>query len=330
LAQAIGQRLGEPYQFSGRNIILGVSIGIVDVDGRDDWPGLLRDASTAMHRAKLGGIAGICWFEPSKDGSLQERLLLEQELRSAIGTDQLYMMYQPILHLGTGRIAGFEALMRWQSPTRGQIAPDVFIPLAEASGLLLPIERMVRNSPMAAAVTWPQDLSVSINCPAFEFRDPTLPRRMRERLRQTGFSAHRCFIEITESALLEEDEVVLAVMNEIKQMGVRLAIDDFGSGHASLGYLHRFPFDRIKIDKSLVQAMDRSAGAAAIVEATMALGQRLGLELVAEGVETRGQLESLRRLGCTHAQGYFIGRPMDECDIPDFLVQFSGASGAAA
>jgi len=329
LASEIQRRLSERYRLGERDFLLGVSIGVVELNDAAEHEAiapLLRDGSTAMYRARLGGVGRYCKFDPQADRASQEKILIEQELRAAVGTDQLYMVYQPIYHLASDRVAGFEALMRWNNPTRGLVPPDIFIPIAESAGLLLPVESMVKRSPLRAASDWADDLFVSINCSAIEFRDQTLAQRVRKRLLETGVDARRCFIELTESALVEDDETVLAVMEELREIGVRLALDDFGTGHAGLSYLHRFPFDRIKIDKSFVQAMNQTPVAAAIVDATMALSRQLNLQVVAEGVETRAHLDQLRAMGCTYVQGYLIGRPMDENEIAPFLQRFTLAA----
>lgn len=323
IAQGVLQSLSTPFMLGDRDFLIAVSVGIIDASRADDWNGLLRDAGTAMYRARSEGHNGFCWFDAAIDRPAQTRLALEQDLRAAIGTDQLYMVYQPIYDLAAGRVTGFEALMRWKHPVHGHIGPDFFIPLATAAGLMLPIERVVKQPPLAAAAGWPEDICVSINYPAYEFKDPSLPSRVQERLHITGVASHRCIIEVTESAMLEEDAIVVSVMQELKRIGVRLALDDFGTGYASMSYLARFPFDRIKIDKGFIAAMETSEVAAAIVDATMALSRKLNLEVVAEGVETNSQMARLREMGCQYVQGYLISRPMEAVDISDFLKQFS-------
>lgn len=323
MAKTLSIRLGEKrYMLGERSILLSVCIGTAVRKDNEDWHQLLRDGRAAMERARSRGSARFVKFEPSADGPLQEQLLLEQDFRSAIGTSQLFMVYQPICHVATGKISGFESLMRWNSPARGAVPPGVFIPMAERRGLLLPIDQMVERSPLLVANGWPGDISVSINCPAFEFLDPGMAVQLKEHLDRAGLNPERCYIEVTESALLQDDEQVLSVMRQVKALGVNLAIDDFGSGHASLSYLHRFPFNLIKIDRSFIQAMDKDAGAAAIVEATLALSRRLGLEVVAEGVETTEQFLHLRQLGCTYVQGFLIARPMNEEHVLPFLESF--------
>lgn len=319
LAEAMLEALALPYLFQDREISLDFSIGIVRTAHSLDWSLLLRDGATAMHRSQGQALNAFAWFEQDADRLWQDRLLLEHDLRAALGTGQLFMVYQPIQSLGSGEICGFEALMRWHHPQRGFIPPSIFIPVAERSGLLLPVDRMVKRSPMDAAALWPEPISISINCSAIEFRDPTLPARLQRRLDETGVSADRCVIEVTESALLENDREVLKVMHEIRKIGARLALDDFGTAHASLSYLQHFPFTRIKIDQSFIRTMDQPA-AAAILDASLALSAKLGLEVVAEGVETMEQLGRLQRLGCDLVQGYLIARPMAEADILPFLA----------
>ncbi|PXX07876.1 diguanylate cyclase (GGDEF)-like protein [Paraburkholderia tropica] len=321
LARKLLWTLSQPHRSTGRDLLFGVSVGISG--GVQDLQAAQQEASAAMVRARAAGLGNLRWFDPALDRQIQDSMLIEQELRAAIGTDALYMDYQPILALETNRIAGFEALMRWKSASRGVVPPDVFIPIAESAGILLPVARMVRRSPLQAAAAWPQDIFVSINCPAYEFKDSSLPQRIRDQLRTTGVSAERCCIEVTESALLENDEIVLGVMRELKDIGIRLALDDFGTGHASLSYLRTFPFDRIKIDRSFIQGMNSDTTAAAIVNATLTLSRHMRLEVIAEGVETHEQLQRLKELGCDYAQGYLISRPLGEKDIQTFLGDFS-------
>ena len=311
------------YILGDRTIILPISAGTAINENGTDWHQLLREARSAMERARSEGGGKFLKFEPSADKAIHEQLLLEQDFRAAIGTHQLYMMYQPICHVATGKISGFESLMRWNSPSRGMVPPGIFIPMAERRGLLLPIDQMVERSPLLAAKDWPDDISVSINCPAFDFLDSSMATRLQEHLHKAGINPRRCYIEVTESALLQDDEQVLSVMRDVKALGVNLAIDDFGSGHASLSYLHKFPFNLIKIDRSFIQAMDKDAGAAAIVEATLTLSQRLGLDVVAEGVETPEQFLHLKKLGCTYVQGYWIAKPMNEDEISHFVKNFN-------
>lgn len=311
LAQRMLDALAPPYTFGERELSLGASIGIAGHAHHVDWPQWVRDATSAMYRAREAGAGAYRWFEPVADRPRQERVAIEQDLRKAIGTSQLFMMYQPICQLSRSKITGFEALLRWRCPKRGMVSPDVFISIAESTGLMLPIERMVAMSPMDVAAQWPASVGLSINLPASEFRDPSLPERVRASLERTGIAPSRCFFEVTESALLEDDHAVVAVMSELKAIGVRLALDDFGVGHASLGYLYRFPFDRIKIDKSFVQAMHRERRAADIVRAIIKLSHQLHFEVVAEGVETAEQLRLVQDMGCDYAQGFLIGYPMD-------------------
>lgn len=321
-AQLLLDGLFGTYRSHDRDIQLGVSVGTVECASDDDWPRLLRASASAMHQAQASGSGKVCQFDASQEQEVRERLLMEQELRAAIGTDQLYMVYQPIYDIANQCIAGFESLMRWKNPHRGDIPPSLFIPIAERAGLLSVLERAMKNPPMSAIVHWPGDLFISINYSALEFRNPSFPKRLADELQAAGLAASRCVIEITESAILENDEVVLSVMHETKKLGIGLAIDDFGSAHASLSYLHQFPFDRVKIDKGFIQAMETKPNAAAIVDATISLSRQLGLQVVAEGVETREQLNRLREQECTYAQGYFIGRPMAADDVLPFLVNF--------
>jgi diguanylate cyclase len=259
LAAKLLWAIAEPYFIANRELLLCISVGVVDAGQRRDWAQLFHDCSAAMDRARQEGAGKMFWFNSSEDGQLQQTWLIEQELRSANDTAQLYMVYQPIYDLRRDRLSGFEALMSWHNPKRGNVPPDVFSPLAERSGLLLPVERMVKRAPLLATSDWPAHFRVSINCPASEFRDRTLPQRMLRGLNRAGPAADRCFWEVPESALLENDEIVLTVTTKLKEMGIRLALDDFRTGHASLSYLHRFPFECIKIDESFIRDMHLQA-----------------------------------------------------------------------
>nr|WP_165583095.1 EAL domain-containing protein [Dyella soli] len=324
LARQLLHVLQPPYAFGERELALNASIGMARLARPGDWAQLIQDATSAMYRAREAGAGAHRWFESAADRPRQERVSIEQDLRRAIGTTQLYMMYQPICQLRQDAVTGFEALLRWHCPRRGQVPPDVFIPIAESTGLMLPIERMVARSPFDAAAQWPDQLALSINLPAYEFRDPSLPERVRDSIARTGIDPSRCYFEVTESALLEDDQVVISVMRQLKALGVKLALDDFGVGHASLGYLYRFPFDRIKIDKSFVQAMHKESMAADIVGAIVNLSHKLHFEVVAEGVETAEQLRQVKDMGCDYAQGFFIGHPLEESEVKHFLATRPG------
>lgn len=278
-----------------------------------------------MNRARGLGHGKHCVYDGSLDRAAKEKLAIERELPLAIGTDELFMVYQPIYGFDRDTIVGFEALMRWNSSKLGNVSPAKFIPIAESEGLLQPIEKMVARPPLHAAASWPTDISISINASAIEFKDRAFAEKVRASLARAGIDSKRLIVEVTESAMIEDDEVALSVMREVKALGVKFALDDFGTGYASLSYLHRFPFDRLKIDMSLVRELN-SPSAVVIVEAALAIAYRFGIEVVAEGVEFDWQFEKLRGLGCHYIQGYLIGKPMPEEEVHSFLAGFGPRS----
>lgn len=244
-------------------------------------------------------------------------------LQGALNTSQLYMVYQPILNLHTQKICGFEALMRWNSPDMGMISPDIFITLLEKSGSIASVEEMVSNPPWDVAVRWPENISLSINFSALELSDPELPERVRRNLAFSGLAASRCEIEVTETAPIRDSLVASANMSALKAMGVKLSLDDFGTGHANLDYLLKYPFDTLKIDKAFVAEIEPDTKSSKIVEGIIVLAHDFGIEVLAEGVESKEQLDRLIRIGCDKAQGYYISHPVPAENIPALLTQFN-------
>ena len=244
-------------------------------------------------------------------------------LQQALNTTQLYMVYQPIYDLHSHSISGFEALMRWNSPQLGMISPDVFITLLEASGNIFSIEDMVPSPPWNIAATWPEPLTLSLNISALEFCDPRLPQRISNNLAACELPAHRCQIEVTETSPLCDSQVAAKNMHELKALGMKLALDDFGTGHANLNYLLKYPFDTLKIDKEFVAAIGPDAKSTKIIEGIISLAHNFGIEVLAEGVETRSQLERLTHIGCDKIQGFFISPPVMAEEIPSLLTQYN-------
>ncbi|SUE43453.1 bifunctional diguanylate cyclase/phosphodiesterase [Roseomonas gilardii] len=320
LARRIVRSLVTPFILDGNMAQVGTSVGIAlhPQDGATP-ESLLRNADTALYRAKSEGRGTVRFFEPAMELELRERREMEQDLRLALQADVLELHYQPIMTCGNGAIRGFEALLRWTHPVRGSVPPAIFIPVAEESGLILPLGRWVMERACAEAATWPEPLRLAVNLSPAQFRSGNLPAIVDRALELSGLPAERLELEITEGLLIGDAEEALNAIHALKRRGVRIALDDFGTGYASLGYLHRFPFDRIKVDRSFVHAIGRRNGAHAIVEAVLAMSSNLGMEVTAEGVETEEQLRFLQHRACDEVQGFLLGRPMSREAVAQLL-----------
>jgi diguanylate cyclase (GGDEF)-like protein/PAS domain S-box-containing protein len=307
LAERLQIAMAEPMQIGTNRITLGVSVGaaVYPADGADQAT-LLSNADAALYRAKADGRGTIRFFEPAMDKQLRERRLLQHELRHAVENHGLALWYQPQSTMDS-EIVGFEALLRWNNPRRGYVPPDMFVPIAEESGLILPISDWVLREACRQAMTWTRPLYVSVNLSTVQFQQGDLPGLIHAVLLETGLPAQRLQLEITESVLINDFNRALATLRKIKALGVGIAMDDFGTGYSSLSYLHAFPFDKIKIDKSFVSSLPQSA---AIIRAVIGLGRSLGLPVTAEGVETKEQFAFLGQEGCAEIQGYLLGRPL--------------------
>ena len=328
LAERLLETIRQPFDLDGELSVIGVSIGVAIYPTDGETPDLLlHNADTALYRAKEAGRNTYRLFKPSMNTRQQERLLVEQELADAIEGRQFTLVYQPICDSVSLRVLGFEALLRWRHPSRGLVQPDQFIPLAESSGLIVPLGRWALEAACAEAVLWEPPVTVSVNLSPLQFRQPDLPQWIAEILHRTGLAAERLDLEVTEGVLLDESGVVLRTIEALKERGVRITLDDFGTAYASLSYLRRFPFDRIKIDQSFIRGMCDDDSTLAIVQAIILLGKRLKLAVVAEGVETTCELEMLRRLDCHLVQGFLIGKPMGDVQARAILVQPGRPSG---
>lgn len=319
-AQALAQRivavLGAPYEINGAQVVIGVSIGIATPEqGGDNADLLLKNADVALYRAKAAGRNTHCLFETEMDTLLQIRRTMEADLREAIVNQQLRVFYQPQFDLRAGRVTGFEALIRWCHPTHGMISPAQFIPIAEETGLIVPIGEWVLLRACTDAAIWPAHVRVAVNLSPLQFRNENLFGSVVAALRDSGLAPERLEMEITESALLRNSGKVLAVLHALRSLGVRIALDDFGTGYSSLSYLRAFPFDKLKIDQSFVKEMDTRSDCLAIVTSITGLARTLGMTTTGEGVETKAQLEQLRAAGCTHVQGYLLDRPKQVSEI---------------
>jgi diguanylate cyclase (GGDEF)-like protein/PAS domain S-box-containing protein len=320
LAGRLVEVISAPYEIDDHQIIIGVSIGISlspqDGDNPDE---LLKNADLALYRAKADGRGTYRFFETGMDARAQARRLLEMDMRAALQRDEFQPYYQPIRDVASGRVVAFEALLRWNHPQRGLIAPLSFIPLAEETGLIIQLGDFVLRSACTDAATWPDDVDVAVNLSPVQFRNPNLIASVTEALALSGLDARRLELEITESVLLQNSEATLTTLHELRAMGVRISLDDFGTGYSSLSYLRSFPFDKIKIDRSFVSELATREDSMAIIRAVTGLGRSLGIVTTAEGVENDGQLELLRREGCTQAQGYLFSKPRPASDVAIML-----------
>jgi diguanylate cyclase (GGDEF)-like protein len=316
VADRIQQALGRPFQIDGHEIFMTASIGIATSATPYEQPeAVLRDADTAMYRAKALGKARSELFDTEMRDRALVRLQLETNLRRAIDRGEFQLHYQPIVSLATGRITGFEGLIRWRQAERGMVSPADFIPAAEETGLILPIGGWVLREACRQMAAWEMmlapdpSLTISVNLSAKQFLQANLTEQIETVLRETGLPASGLKLEITESTIIENVESVSARLLRLKDIGVQLAIDDFGTGYSSLSYLHRLPIDSLKIDKSFIHAMGKGKDSTQIVRAIIGLAHNLGLDVIAEGVETEEQRAQLAEWGCEFGQGFLFSRP---------------------
>jgi diguanylate cyclase (GGDEF)-like protein len=311
LAQEIIRLMSEPFDLGGHQAVIGASVGIAVGPGDGLRPDrLLRNADLALYRAKGDGRGTFRFFEAAMDLQMQTRRIMEQDLRKALPAGEFELYYQPVLNLASSEISGFEALIRWNHPTQGLVAPATFIPLAEEIGFIVPMGEWVIRQACATAAQWPANLHVAVNISAVQFRSPGLMQVIVGALAASGLHPTRLEIEITETALLHNRDTTLAVLHQLRALGVRIAMDDFGTGYSSLTYLQCFPFDKIKIDRSFVKDITENTGSLNIVRAIAALANGMGMTATAEGVETSEQLDKITSEGCTEMQGYLFSRPL--------------------
>jgi diguanylate cyclase (GGDEF)-like protein len=322
LAQKVIDILDQPFQFDGHTVVIGASIGI-SLAPRDGTSGeeLLKLSDVALYRAKEESRGTFRFFEPGMDLHMQQRRELEADLRIGIQEGQFEVHYQPLLDLATGAITCFEALVRWNHPTRGQMQPLEFIPIAEESNLIIPIGEWVLRQACHDAVAWPDGIKVAVNLSPAQFKRGDLIAVTISALTNAGLAPERLELEITESVLLHDEAWVRSLLERLAGLGVCIAMDDFGTGYSSLSYLRSFPFSKIKIDRSFVEGVVGHSDSLAIVQATIQLSHKLGMETTAEGVETAEQLDVLIAEGCTHAQGFHVSRPVPADRIEALLTE---------
>ncbi len=273
----------------------------------------------ALYRAKAEGRGTCRYFEPDMDARMQARHALELDLRKALGSAEFELYYQPLVDLGSEVISGFEALIRWNHPQRGMISPIEFIPIAEETRLIVPVGEWVLRQACEEAKKWPDEVSLAVNLSPLQFKIGNLAQTVIDALERSGLAPARLQLEITESVLLSNSDATLAMLHQLRALGVRICMDDFGTGYSSLSYLRSFPFDKIKIDRSFVHDLLSNKDSVAIIRAVVGLGRSLGMATTAEGIETREELDHLKREGCTEGQGYFFGKPRPAKDISTLL-----------
>jgi diguanylate cyclase (GGDEF)-like protein len=323
-AQAVAERLlaaaGRPFDILGHDVVVSLSIGLVMSDARyTRAEDMVRDADTAMYRAKAEGKARFAVFDTSMLQAIEERLRLEADLRHALQRDELQLYYQPIVELATGRLSGFEALLRWHHPERGLISPSHFVPTAEETGQIVPIGLWAIRDACRQMQAWAQefpdcsDLTINVNLSARQCLQPELVTQVARILAETGLPAERLKLEITEGVVLESSESVVGVLHALRDLGVQLGLDDFGTGYSALSYLRHFPFQTIKIDRSFVDGM-QADGSSEIIKAIVSLADGLQMDVTAEGIETAEQVRDLRDLACQYGQGYFFFKPLAKDD----------------
>jgi len=331
LAARVVEVLSVPFDLDDHHVVIGVSVGIaIAPDDGNDAIQLLKNADMALYRAKDNGRGGFHFFESEMDAKAQARRSLERDLRRAISAAEFDVFYQPIVNLAENKISGFEALLRWNHPTRGRVAPDEFIPLAEETGLIVPIGEWVIRRACAEARIWPSDLRVSVNVSPVQFRNKSLVSVVMSALAATGLPSDRLELEITEAVLMHTNDATMAALHQLRDLGVKISMDDFGTGYSSLSYLRSFPFDKIKIDQTFIRDLIEKPDCIAIIRAVAALGQSFGMTTTAEGVETQEQLDQMRAEGCTEVQGYFYSKPMPASEVIRLVSSFDKRAKTAA
>ena len=321
LASRLLDALRTPFVVEGRELTLHASIGIADAGPADDAEDLLRNADVAMYSAKANGKGGYAWYEPEMHVRIHRRHELASALERAVERDELDVHFQPIVALATGGVVAFEALARWRHPERGLVLPETFIPLAEDTGLMAPIGRAILRRACEQLRSWRErerfhdELRVSVNLSQSELRNPNLIRDVEDILTRTALPPDRLILEITESSAMHDPAATIETLTRLRRLGVRFALDDFGTGYSSLSHLRQFPIDMLKIAKPFVDRIDRDAADGTFVDAILRLAAALDLDVVAEGIERREQVDVLRELNCGLGQGFHYARPAAAADV---------------
>jgi diguanylate cyclase (GGDEF)-like protein len=329
LAERLIESLSTPIDLDSHQVVIGTSIGIAVAPDDGQTPEeLLKNADLALYRAKADGRNTFRFFEPAMNAKVQARRSLESDMRKALANEEFCLVYQPIVDTQTRRLIALEALLRWRHPIRGEVFPDEFIPIAEDTGLIMGIGDWVLEHACLEAAKWPADVAVAVNLSPLQFRNKALADTLRTAAERAAILASRIELEITEGVLLQSNPAITAALDELRGMGVRISMDDFGTGHSSLSYLQRFPFDKIKIDRAFVSGLPFDKQARSIVRAVATLAEDLGIVTVAEGVETEDQLKVLRSYGVTQAQGFYFSPPRDPDELRDLYGRLEGRAAA--
>ncbi|MFB2979007.1 EAL domain-containing protein [Microseira sp. BLCC-F43] len=327
-AEQLRQVLRTQFKLNGcvvsSNIYIGIVNSTIDYNQPEDF---LRAADTAMNYAKMPGKPNIVVFDTGMQASILERLQLEADLQRAIEQQQFHLNYQPIVSLSTGKIVGFEALVRWQHPGRGWVSPEKFIPLAEETGLIIPLGKWVLSEACRQLSVWQEQfsqrlpLSISVNLSGIQLWNPDVLKSIDEILNSLSLSGSHLKLEITESILMDKESEATAVLDQLKQRQIQLSIDDFGTGYSSLAYLQSFPIDTLKIDRSFISGIEQQETNLDITRTIITLAHTLELDVIAEGVETQEQLDILRALGCEYGQGYLFSPPLEGAAVVNFMAE---------
>ncbi|MBR0717405.1 PAS-domain containing protein [Bradyrhizobium liaoningense] len=324
LARRLVEIIGRPPPLENQSIHVGVSIGIALAPEHGlDTDELMKCADLALYQAKAKGRGAYQLFQPEMEEHARSRHALEHDLRGALEAREFHLVFQPQVRLDTSELTGFEALLRWKHPVRGMVSPAEFIPIAEETGLIIPIGEWVLRAACATAAGWPDSMTIAVNLSPVQFRSRGLVAMVTNALAEAGLPPQRLELEVTETALLDDNETTIETLHQLRALGVRISLDDFGVGYSSLSYLRKFPFDRIKIDRSFVGTLGESPESIAIVRTIASLGSVLGVETTAEGVETSDQLEFVRASGCTAVQGFYFGRPCPAAEIDRTIERLS-------
>jgi diguanylate cyclase (GGDEF)-like protein len=331
LANCLIEAISQPYEIDSHRIRTSVSIGIavgpLDGDNADD---LLMDADLALYAVKAGGRGTYRFYERFMNEGLQDRRQIEMDLREALERSELELHYQPIIDLRSNVVTGFEALARWRHPIRGMVPPALFIPVAEDSGLILPLGEWALAEACRRAAQWPDHLKIAVNLSPVQFSIPNLYNVIKATLAETGLAPHRLELEITERLFMEDSEKTLSTLHRLKELGVRISMDDFGTGYSSLSYLRSFPYDKIKVDRAFISDLAEGTEHVVIVQAVVSIARALGMATTAEGVETAGQREFLTALGCDEAQGYLFSAPVQIEKVAEIIAEWAAKRTLAA